>query len=350
LMATAAKKTTQSAAPSSSAPKGRKKKNQEPGKAELLGFYRDMLLIRRFEEKAGQLYGMGLVAGFCHLYIGQEAVVVGVQSALDPDDQVITGYRDHGHMLAAGLEARGVMAELTGRATGLSRGKGGSMHMFSREKNFYGGHGIVGAQAPIGTGLAFSNRYKGSDAVCVTYFGDGASNQGQVYEAFNMASLWKLPVVYIIENNQYAMGTSVARASAETELHKRGLSLEIPGEEVDGMDVLAVRAAAQKAIERARNGDGPYILEMKTYRYRGHSMSDPAKYRTREEVQDVREHHDPIDMLKKKLIDAGHATEDSLKAIEKEVREVVNDSAQFAQDSPEPDPAELWTDVLVESR
>jgi pyruvate dehydrogenase E1 component alpha subunit len=340
-MATAAKKT----AP----PKARKKRG-EPAKAELLGFYRDMLLIRRFEEKAGQLYGMGLIAGFCHLYIGQEAVVVGVQSVLDTDDQVITGYRDHGHMLATGLPARGVMAELTGRSGGLSRGKGGSMHMFSRDKNFYGGHGIVGAQVPIGTGLAFSNRYRGTDAVCVTYFGDGASNQGQVYEAFNMASLWKLPVVYIIENNQYAMGTSVARASAETELHKRGLSLEIPGEEVDGMDVLAVRKAAARAVERARNGDGPMILEMKTYRYRGHSMSDPAKYRTREEVQDMREHHDPIEMLKKKLLDAKHIDEDGLKKIEAEVREAVNDSAQFAQDSPEPDPSELWTDVLVESR
>ena len=322
----------------------------EPQKTDLIGFYRDMLLIRRFEEKAGQLYGMGLIAGFCHLYIGQEAVVVGVQSVLDPDDQVITGYRDHGHMLATGMTARGVMAELTGREGGYSRGKGGSMHMFSREKNFYGGHGIVGAQVPIGTGLAFSNKYKGSDAVCIAYFGDGASNQGQVYEAFNMASLWKLPVVYVIENNQYAMGTSIARASAETELFKRGISFEIPGEEVDGMDVLAVRKAATKAVARARDGEGPYILEMKTYRYRGHSMSDPAKYRTREEVQDVREHRDPIEMLKKKLIDAGHATEESLKKIEAEVRELVNDSAQFAQDSPEPDPAELWTDVLVESR
>ena len=340
-MAATAKKTA--------SPKARKKPTPEPSKAEMLGFYRDMMLIRRFEEKAGQLYGMGLVAGFCHLYIGQEAVVVGVQSALDPDDQVITGYRDHGHMLAAGLAARGVMAELTGRAGGLSRGKGGSMHMFSREKNFFGGHGIVGAQAPIGTGLAFSNRYKGSDAVCVTYFGDGASNQGQVYEAFNMASLWKLPVVYVVENNKYGMGSRIDRVSAMTELHKRGLSLEIPGEEVDGMDVLAVRKAAAKAIERARAGDGPYILEMKTYRYRGHSMSDPAKYRTREEVQDMREHHDPIEMLKKKLIDAGHATEDGLKAIEKEVKDIVNDSAEFAQQSPEPDPAELWTDVLVES-
>jgi pyruvate dehydrogenase E1 component alpha subunit len=346
-MAAAAKKSAPSR-PSAEKPAARKKRT-EPVKAELLAYFRDMMLIRRFEEKAGQLYGMGLVAGFCHLYIGQEAVVVGVQAALDSDDQVITGYRDHGHMLAAGMEARGVMAELTGRAGGYSRGKGGSMHMFSREKNFYGGHGIVGAQVPIGAGLAFSNRYKGNDAVCVAYFGDGASNQGQVYEAFNMASLWKLPVVFVIENNQYAMGTSVARASAETELFKRGLSFEIPGDEVDGMDVVAVRAAAAKAIDHARAGDGPHILEMKTYRYRGHSMSDPAKYRTREEVQDMREHHDPIELLRKKLIDAGHADEAALKKIEAEVREIVNDSAEFAQSSPEPDPSELWTDVLVES-
>jgi len=321
----------------------------EPLPADLVEFYRQMLLIRRFEEKAGQLYGMGLIAGFCHLYIGQEAVVVGVQSILEPRDQVITGYRDHGHMLAAGMTSRGVMAELTGRVGGYARGKGGSMHMFSREKNFFGGHGIVGAQVPLGTGLAFANRYKGLDAVCVAYFGDGASNQGQVYEAFNMASLWKLPVVYVIENNQYAMGTSIARASAETELFKRGISFEIPGEEVDGMDVLAVRRAAAKAVQRARDGDGPYILEMKTYRYRGHSMSDPAKYRTREEVQDVREHRDPIDMLKKRLLDEKLVSESDLKSIEAEIREVVNDSAEFAQESPEPDPAELWTDVLVES-
>jgi pyruvate dehydrogenase E1 component alpha subunit len=331
-----------------SGPKSRRAVS-EPQKPQLIQFYRDMLLIRRFEEKAGQLYGMGLIAGFCHLYIGQEAVVVGVQSVLDPDDQVITGYRDHGHMLATGMTSRGVMAELTGREGGYARGKGGSMHMFSREKNFFGGHGIVGAQVPLGTGLAFANRYKGQDNVCVAYFGDGASNQGQVYEAFNMASLWKLPVVYVIENNQYAMGTSIARASAETELYKRGISFEIPGEEVDGMDVLAVRKAAAKAVQRARDGDGPYILEMKTYRYRGHSMSDPAKYRTREEVQEMREHHDPIEMLKKKLLDAKHVTEDDLKKIEAEIREIVNDSAQFAQDSPEPHPDELWTDVLVGS-
>jgi pyruvate dehydrogenase E1 component alpha subunit len=319
-----------------------------PDKALMIQMYRDMLLIRRFEEKAGQLYGMGLIAGFCHLYIGQEAVVVGVQSVLDPDDQVITGYRDHGHMLACGMEARGVMAELTGRIGGYSRGKGGSMHMFSREKNFYGGHGIVGAQVPIGAGLAFSNKYKGTDAVCVAYFGDGASNQGQVYEAFNMASLWKLPVIFVIENNQYAMGTSVARASAETELFKRGISFEIPGEEVNGMDVIAVREAAARAVSRARSGEGPTILDMETYRYRGHSMSDPAKYRSRDEVTSVREQKDPIEALKKRLFDLGLADEPSLKEIEGEIREIVNDSAEFAQTSPEPDASELWTDVLVE--
>ncbi len=317
-------------------------------KADMLRYYRDMLLIRRFEEKAGQLYGMGKIAGFCHLYIGQEAVVVGMQAVIGEGDQVITGYRDHGHMLACGMDPDGVMAELTGRRDGYSRGKGGSMHMFSREKNFFGGHGIVGAQVPIGTGLAFSNTYRGTDRVCLTYFGDGATNQGQVYEAFNMASLWALPVVYVIENNQYAMGTSVERASAETELYKRGISFEIEGEEVDGMDVLKVKAAGERAVEHARSGRGPYILEMKTYRYRGHSMSDPAKYRKREEVDDIRSHRDPIEGLKGQLIEAGHAGEDELKGIDKEIRAVVQKSADFALESPEPDPAELWTDVLVE--
>ena len=316
---------------------------------ELMEYYRMMLLIRRFEERAGQLYGMGHIAGFCHLYIGQEAVVTGMQAAIGEGDQVITGYRDHGHMLACGMDPRGVMAELTGRAGGYSRGKGGSMHMFSREKNFYGGHGIVGAQVPIGTGLAFSNKYRGTDRVCLTYFGDGAANQGQVYEAFNMASLWDLPVVYVIENNQYAMGTSVERASAETELYKRGISFEIEGEEVDGMDVLAVRKAGEKAVKHARSGKGPYILEMKTYRYRGHSMSDPAKYRSRDEVDDVRSHHDPIDGLKEQLIEAEIASEAELKDLDKEIKAIVKDSADFALESPEPDPAELWTDVLVEA-
>ena len=318
------------------------------GKEELLQYYRDMLLMRRFEEKAGQLYGMGLIAGFCHLYIGQEAVVTGIQAALEEGDQVITGYRDHAHMLACGMDPNGVMAELTGREGGYSRGKGGSMHMFSREKQFYGGHGIVGAQVSLGTGLAFADRYKENKKVAVTYFGDGAANQGQVYESFNMAKLWDLPVIYVIENNQYAMGTSVKRASSETALHKRGASFGIPGEQVDGMDVEAVKAAAAKAVKHARDGKGPYILEMKTYRYRGHSMSDPAKYRTREEVDDVRSHHDPIDLIKKRLIDGGHATEDELKALDKDVKAIVNAAADFAKESPEPDPSELYTDVLVE--
>jgi pyruvate dehydrogenase E1 component alpha subunit len=313
----------------------------------LKSFYQDMLLIRRFEEKAGQLYGMGLIGGFCHLYIGQEAVVVGMQAAQKEGDQVITAYRDHGHMLACGMDPKAVMSELTGRASGYSKGKGGSMHMFSAEKKFYGGHGIVGAQVPLGTGLAFANKYRGNDAVSVTYFGDGASNQGQVYEAFNMAELWKLPVVYVIENNQYAMGTSVERSSAETHFYKRGASFNIPGEAVDGMDVEAVRAAGKKALEYCRAGNGPIILEMKTYRYRGHSMSDPAKYRTREEVTAVREKRDPIEHLGLKLIAQKLASEDDLKAIDKEIRGIVNVAAEFATDSPEPDPSELYTDVLA---
>ncbi|MAK64375.1 MAG: pyruvate dehydrogenase (acetyl-transferring) E1 component subunit alpha [Maricaulis sp.] len=319
------------------------------GKDELLKYYRDMLMMRRFEEKAGQLYGMGLIAGFCHLYIGQEAVVTGIQAAMEEGDQVITGYRDHAHMLACGMDPNGVMAELTGREGGYSRGKGGSMHMFSREKQFYGGHGIVGAQVALGTGLAFADRYKDNKKVAVAYFGDGAANQGQVYESFNMAKLWDLPVIYVIENNQYAMGTAVKRASSETHLYKRGASFGIPGEEVDGMDVEAVKRAAEKAVKHARDGKGPFILEMKTYRYRGHSMSDPAKYRTREEVDDIRSHHDPIDLIKKRLIEGKHASEEELKEIDKEVKKIVADAAQFAKDSPEPDPSELYTDVLVEA-
>jgi pyruvate dehydrogenase E1 component alpha subunit len=328
-------------------PKSSKKAPARASRADMLKFYREMLLIRRFEEKAGQLYGMGKIAGFCHLYIGQEAVVTGMQACLKDGDQVITGYRDHGHMLACGLDPNGVMAELTGRIGGLSRGKGGSMHMFSKEKNFYGGHGIVGAQVPLGTGLAFANKYRGNDHVSLAYFGDGAANQGQVYEAFNMASLWKLPVIYVIENNMYAMGTSVERASAEVELFKRGISFEIEGEEVDGMDVLAVREAGQKAVAHARAGKGPYILEMKTYRYRGHSMSDPAKYRKREEVDDIRTHHDPIDGLKGQLIEQGHATEEDLRKIDNEIKAIVKEAADFSLESPEPDASELWTDVLI---
>jgi pyruvate dehydrogenase E1 component alpha subunit len=327
---------------------GLKRRGETPDRVaadRLKKFYRDMLLIRRFEEKAGQLYGMGLIGGFCHLYIGQEAVVVGMQAALRPTDQVITTYRDHGHMLACGMDAGGVMAELTGRATGYSKGKGGSMHMFSREKNFFGGHGIVGANVPIGTGLAFANRYLKNNAVCVTYFGDGAANQGQVFESFNMAELWKLPVIYVIENNQYAMGTAVARSTAEVDLYKRGASHNIPGEAVDGMDVEAVYAAGLKAVEWARSGKGPIILEMKTYRYRGHSMSDPAKYRTREEVQQVREKHDPIDTFGSRLVQRGVLREDELKSVDKEVRDIINRASEFATESPEPAPEELYTDV-----
>ncbi|HEX2887763.1 pyruvate dehydrogenase (acetyl-transferring) E1 component subunit alpha [Vineibacter terrae] len=318
---------------------------------ELKQYYHDMLLIRRFEERAGQLYGMGLIGGFCHLYIGQEAVVVGMQATIDSTkDAVITSYRDHGHMLATGMDPRGVMAELTGRASGYSKGKGGSMHMFSRERNFYGGHGIVGAQVPIGTGLAFARKYDGSNSVSLTYFGDGSANQGQVYEAMNMAALWKLPVVYVIENNKYGMGTSVERASAVADLYRHGEAFGIPGEQVDGMDVLAVKAAGEKAVEHARSGKGPYILEMLTYRYRGHSMSDPGKYRSKEEVDRMRTERDPIERLKKMMADKGVLDEAHLKALDTEVRKVVADAAEFATNSPEPDPAELWTDVLVESR
>jgi pyruvate dehydrogenase E1 component subunit alpha len=307
--------------------------------------YREMLLIRRFEEKAGQMYGMGLIGGFCHLYIGQEAVVVGMQMTLKEGDEVITGYRDHGHMLACNMDSKGVMAELTGRRGGYSRGKGGSMHMFSREKNFYGGHGIVGAQVSLGTGLAFANRYRKTDNVSLTYFGDGAANQGQVYESFNMAELWKLPVVYVIENNRYAMGTSVTRSSAQTDFSKRGVSFNIPGDQVDGMDVRAVKAAGEKAVAWCRAGKGPYILEMMTYRYRGHSMSDPAKYRTKEEVQKMRTEHDPIEQVRTRLLVKKLASEDELKKIDAQVRDIVNEAAEFATNDPEPDPAELWTDV-----
>ncbi len=308
--------------------------------------YRDMLLIRRFEEKAGQLYGMGFIGGFCHLYIGQEAVVTGMQMSIKKGDQVITTYRDHGHMLACGMDPKGVMAELTGRRGGYSKGKGGSMHMFSVEANFYGGHGIVGASAPLGTGLAFANKYRGNDNVSLTYFGDGSANQGQVYESFNMAKLWDLPVIYVIENNKYAMGTSIERASSTTDLSQRGESFDIPGEQVDGMDVRAVKAAGDKAVKWAREGNGPFILEMLTYRYRGHSMSDPAKYRTKEEVQKMRTESDPIEMIRVRMLDKGFAKEDELKEIDKEVRAIVNEAAEFAQNDPEPDTSELYTDIL----
>jgi pyruvate dehydrogenase E1 component alpha subunit len=314
-------------------------------KEQELKAYRDMLLIRRFEEKAGQMYGMGLIGGFCHLYIGQEAVVVGMQMTLKPGDKVITGYRDHGHMLATGMDPKGVMAELTGRQHGYSKGKGGSMHMFSVANGFFGGHGIVGAQVPLGTGLAFANRYRGTDNVSLTYFGDGAANQGQVYESFNMAELWKLPVVYVIENNRYAMGTSVTRSSAQTDFSKRGTSFNIPGEHVDGMDVRAVKAAGEKAVAWCRAGNGPIILEMATYRYRGHSMSDPAKYRSREEVERIRTERDPIEQVRARLLKSKRASEDELKKIDAGVRDVINEASEFATNDPEPDPSELWTDV-----
>ncbi len=342
-MARTAKKTSKSTSSS------KKSKPPKASAEDLLSFYRDMLLIRRFEEKAGQLYGMGLIGGFCHLYIGQEAVVVGMNAAAEPQDTVITSYRDHGHMLACGMDPKGVLAELTGREGGYSKGKGGSMHMFSREKNFFGGHGIVGAQVPLGAGLALAHKYKGDKGVCHTYFGDGAANQGQVYETFNMAALWSLPMIFVIENNQYAMGTSVARSSAAKDFQSRGEAHGIPGMKVNGMDVLEVRDAAAEALAHCRDGKGPYILDMETYRYRGHSMSDPAKYRSKEEVSKVRKESDPIDTLREKIIAAKAADEAALKDIDREIKAIVTEAADFAQESPEPDASELYTDVLRES-
>ena len=316
---------------------------------DLLQHYKDMLLIRRFEEKAGQLYGMGLIGGFCHLYIGQEAVVVGLEAAAEEGDKRITSYRDHGHMLACGMDPNGVMAELTGRIDGYSKGKGGSMHMFSKEKHFYGGHGIVAAQVPLGAGLAFADKYQDNGRVTFTYFGDGAANQGQVYETFNMAAIWDLPCIFVIENNQYAMGTSQDRSTSTPDLHTRGEAFGIPGEIVDGMDVMAVKEAGERAVKHCRSGKGPYILEIKTYRYRGHSMSDPAKYRTREEVQKMRDERDPIEHVRDVLLTGKHASEDDLKAIDKEIKKVVNASAEFAKDSPLPVISELWTDIYAEA-
>ncbi|MFD1796395.1 pyruvate dehydrogenase (acetyl-transferring) E1 component subunit alpha [Paracoccus aurantiacus] len=319
-------------------------------KDELLKYYKDMLLIRRFEEKAGQLYGMGLIGGFCHLYIGQEAVVVGLEAAAEEGDKRITSYRDHGHMLACGMDPGGVMAELTGREGGYSKGKGGSMHMFSKEKHFYGGHGIVAAQVPLGAGLAFADKYLDNKRVTFTYFGDGAANQGQVYETYNMAELWDLPVIFVIENNQYAMGMSVKRSTKSTSLFGRGEAFGIPGEQVDGMDVLAVKAAGEKAVAHCRAGKGPYILEVMTYRYRGHSMSDPAKYRTREEVQKMRDERDAIEHVRELLLQGKHASEDDLKAIDKEIKQIVNDAAEFSKESPEPSLDELWTDIYADDQ
>ncbi|WP_286831491.1 MULTISPECIES: pyruvate dehydrogenase (acetyl-transferring) E1 component subunit alpha [Kordiimonas] len=342
--------TTKKSTTKSGAPARRRTAKPQQYKAsndELLEFYEQMLMIRRFEEKAGQMYGMGLIGGFCHLYIGQEAVVVGIQSALKKGDSVITGYREHGHMIVSGTDPKAVMAELTGRSGGCSKGKGGSMHMFDPENGFYGGHGIVGAQVSLGTGLAFAAKYRKTDNVSVAYFGDGAANQGQVYESFNMARIWNLPVIYIIENNQYAMGTSVSRSSSEVELYRRGESFRIPGKQVDGMNVLEVRAAMDEAVKHCREGNGPFVLEMKTYRYRGHSMSDPAKYRSKEEVQKMRAEHDAIDQVKQRILDAGFKDEAELKELDKKVKAIIADAATFAQESPEPDLSELYTDVLA---
>jgi len=344
-----AKKATAKRAAGKAASKSAPAKTAKTSKSDLMDYYKNMLLIRRFEEKAGQLYGMGLIGGFCHLYIGQEAVVTGMQAATKEGDAVITSYRDHGHMLACGMDPKGVMAELTGREGGYSKGKGGSMHMFSKEKHFYGGHGIVAAQVPLGAGLAFADRYLDNKRVTFTYFGDGAANQGQVYEAYNMAELWNLPVVFVIENNGYAMGTSMKRSTKSPSLWGRGAAYGIKGEEVDGMDVLAVKAAGEKAIAACRAGKGPYILEVKTYRYRGHSMSDPAKYRTREEVQKMRDERDPIEHVRTMLLQGKHASDDDLKAIDKEIKAVVNEAAEFAKESPEPALSELWTDIYAEA-
>jgi pyruvate dehydrogenase E1 component alpha subunit len=348
-----AKNARKAAAPASASPDNRERpKDPKPYKAskeELLDFYKQMLLIRRFEERAGQLYGLGLIGGFCHLYIGQEAVAVGLQSAMKVGrDSVITGYRDHGHMLAYGIDPKVIMAELTGRAAGISKGKGGSMHMFSVEHGFFGGHGIVGAQVALGTGLAFKHKYAKDGGTCLAYFGDGAANQGQVYESFNMAKLWDLPVIYAIENNKYAMGTSVERSASEPLFYKRGESFRIPGIQVDGMDVLAVRGAAEEAMKWTQAGKGPIILELLTYRYRGHSMSDPAKYRSKEEVQGYRTERDPIDHAAKLLEDM-KVGEEELKAIDKEIKAIVVEAAKFAEEAPEPEASELFTDVLVEN-
>ena len=322
-----------------------KKPLKTTGNREIINFFQEMLTIRRFEEKAGQLYGMGYIGGFCHLYIGQEAIVVGLESIAIEGDQRVTSYRDHGHMIACGMSPKRIMAELTGRGSGYSKGKGGSMHMFSREKNFFGGHGIVAAQVPIAAGLAFSNKYRENNNIAFGYFGDGAANQGQVYETFNMASLWVLPIVFVIENNQYAMGTSLERASSSPALYTRGQAFNIPGEAVDGMNVLAVKEAGERAEKHCRSGKGPYILEMNTYRYRGHSMSDPAKYRTRDEVNKIKAERDPIDNLRSYLISNNISTDSELKDIDKQIKDVILDAADFAISSDIPNDNELWTDI-----
>lgn len=314
-------------------------------KKDFLQCYYDMLLIRRFEEKAGQAYGMGLIGGFCHLYIGQEAVITGVNVALEKGDAMVTSYRDHGHILACGTDPKYVMAELFGKETGVSRGKGGSMHLFDTKNNFYGGHGIVAAQVPIGAGVAFAMQYQNKKNISVTFLGDGAANQGQVYETFNMASLWKLPVLFVIENNQYGMGTSVDRSTATAQFYRRGEAFGIPGERVDGMDFFAVREAVERVSKYVRSGKGPYLLEMDTYRYRGHSMSDPGNYRSKQEINEYKEKYDPIVNFKQYGIKNGIVKEEDFKSIEKDIKGVVEESIAFAKESPEPISGELWTDV-----
>lgn len=310
--------------------------------------YKQMLLLRRFEEKSGQLYGMGMIAGFCHLYIGQEAVAMATSLSKKDGDSIITSYRCHAHIILSGMDPKYVLAELLGKSTGSSKGKGGSMHLFNIPGKFYGGHGIVGAQVPLGTGIAFAEQYNNTNNICYTFFGDGAAHQGQVYEAFNMAKLWNLPVLYIIENNEYSMGTSVARCSSVKDLYVRGESFGIPGRQVDGMDLDASYKAIAEASEYVRSGKGPMLLEMKTYRYRGHSMSDPAKYRSKEEVESYKEKRDPIEHVRNIILDKKYSTEEELKTVEQEIKHIIKEAEDFSVNSPTPEESELYTDVYSE--
>lgn len=317
---------------------------QKFNKETYLNWYEQMLLIRRFEEKCAQLYGQQKIKGFCHLYIGQEAVVAGLMSAITSDDKIITAYRDHGHALGAGISPQAVMAELYGKVTGCSRGNGGSMHLFSKEHNFYGGHGIVGGQIPLGAGIGFAEQYKGTKNVSVCFLGDGAVRQGSLNEAFNMAMLWKLPVIFVCENNGYAMGTSVQRTTNQLDIYKIGEAFDMPSAPVDGMSTEKVHDAFEEAVARARKGDGPTFLEIRTYRYRGHSMSDPAKYRSKEEVEEYKS-KDPIEMVKGEIIKKKWASEDDLEALEDRLMEQIDDSVKFAEESPFPSEDDLYKDV-----
>ena len=326
--------------------KTKAKKKPTYSKEVLLHWFEQMLLMRKFEEKASQLYMQQKFRGFCHLYIGQEAVATGIEHAIRPDDYVITAYRDHGPALARGVSANACMAELFGKATGCSKGKGGSMHFFSKEKNFLGGHGIVGGQIPLGAGVAFGCKYQGNDRLCICMMGDGAVRQGSFHETFNLAMLWKLPVIFIIENNNYAMGTSVERTSNVTDLYKLGLSYDMPSKPVDGMNVVTVYEEMKEAVAHVRAGKGPMLIEMKTYRYKGHSMSDPAKYRTREELNKYRD-KDPIANLKLYIDEHKAATDEELNKIDAKIKKIVAESVEFAEESPYPDPSALYEDVYV---